>query len=139
MTAGVCQYCTCQGHTPCAGGCAWTDESQTLCTTCLSAEMMAEMAVRTLTASGTPLNLVASTWAELSHEQKQLLVMTMRTVYDRVLVAALQDLREDAAVALDIVSDLQELIVTRYPDAVRPDDTLVDTVARLIGPRLVVP
>lgn len=31
---GVCRVCGCTEATPCPGGCAWTDETQTLCTKC---------------------------------------------------------------------------------------------------------
>jgi len=31
---GVCQVCGCTEYNPCPGGCAWTDETRTLCTAC---------------------------------------------------------------------------------------------------------
>jgi len=33
-TPGVCRKCGCTETTPCPGGCAWADETKTLCTTC---------------------------------------------------------------------------------------------------------
>lgn len=34
LQKGVCRVCGCTESTPCPGGCAWTDETETLCTTC---------------------------------------------------------------------------------------------------------
>lgn len=31
---GRCRFCGCAYRTPCPGGCAWTDDSMTLCTAC---------------------------------------------------------------------------------------------------------
>lgn len=32
---GVCRYCNCSHYDPCAVGCAWLDEEETICTACL--------------------------------------------------------------------------------------------------------
>lgn len=32
--AGICRVCGCTQSHPCAGGCAWTDDTRTLCTAC---------------------------------------------------------------------------------------------------------
>jgi ParB/RepB/Spo0J family partition protein len=35
---GVCRVCGCTHNNPCPEGCAWTDETETLCTVCAAAE-----------------------------------------------------------------------------------------------------
>jgi hypothetical protein len=32
---GRCRFCRCTHSTPCGGGCAWVDRTQTLCTSCI--------------------------------------------------------------------------------------------------------
>lgn len=34
MPKGICETCGCAYNTPCEGGCAWTDNTETLCTSC---------------------------------------------------------------------------------------------------------
>lgn len=38
LTKGVCRECKCTNSTPCKGGCAWVDETETLCTACVELE-----------------------------------------------------------------------------------------------------
>lgn len=35
MIAGICKHCGCTAERACGGGCAWVDESETLCSACL--------------------------------------------------------------------------------------------------------
>ena len=41
LTPGTCKFCGCTDAQACAGGCAWIDESRTICTRCDSAESVA--------------------------------------------------------------------------------------------------
>lgn len=88
MKSGVCRYCCCEDHTPCLFGCAWTDDTRTLCTACRSAEVLAEVCLRVQAAAVRqtfpPIGLVTSAWSGLVFEQRQILVMAMRMVREEI-------------------------------------------------------
>lgn len=35
LVPGICRWCRCTDHTPCANGCSWVERSYTLCSECV--------------------------------------------------------------------------------------------------------
>ena len=48
MTTGTCKHCGCTEQRACGGGCAWVDESRTLCSACLHLASDEELLAGTL-------------------------------------------------------------------------------------------
>lgn len=137
LQPGTCRYCHCEDDTPCAGGCAWTDDRQTQCTACLEAETLAEMCVRVLSVAAAegkrPIPLVTSAWLSLSFDQKQLLVMTVKQITERLtqsIVGEIEEATRDGLIELDTIAGF--LAESRAEDLVE-GESISETVCRLLG------
>lgn len=145
MKAGTCKYCGCSEQAACWGGCAWTDETQTLCTSCRRAEVLAEQLVRVLivaAARTTPaiaIDLVKGTeaWQALTFEQRQFLVMSAAAILEEItreLAGSLLDGARDQIIELDEIKSLLE-----EAGNLRAGEPLIDAMRRIFGPRIVIP
>ena len=149
MTLGSCRYCGCEEDAACPGGCAWTDAMQTLCTTCLEAEVLAEQVVRVVgfaaDVARPRINLVDATagWVALTPDQKQLLVMTVRAIVERLHQTIAGELETEVRSALIELDEIAGFLQEACPEALRPDESISVLVRRLlkphVGSRLVLP
>ena len=132
MTAGICRYCSCSETAACWGGCAWTDETQTLCTSCRRAEVLAEQLVRVLivaaakTSPAVAIDLVKGTeaWRALMSAAGVLEEIT------RELAGELLDGARDALIELDEIQGVLEGLGEQ-----RDEESTLDAVRRLLPPR----
>jgi len=51
-SAGVCRFCGCSDIRPCPFGCAWTDRTETVCTTCSPAQAAERLMFAALRVAG---------------------------------------------------------------------------------------
>ena len=138
MIAGTCQYCGCTEEAGCTVGCAWTDDTQTLCTACLSAEQLAEMFVRILTdakkSARPPIQLVTAAWSALTFEQKQLLVMTVRAITEQITRHVATDLLNDSREDLLELDAIASFLLGA--GELKENESISVTVQRLLAPHV---
>lgn len=150
ITLGVCRFCGCSETQPCDGGCSWSGDDQTLCSSCAAAVDLASDFVRILgVVTATPkagLHRITATWSALSLAQQQLLVMTCRATTDAIqqaLLEALDVIPDDAVTASIELSILTRFLLDRLPQAIGEDESVSEVVIRLlephIGSRIVLP
>jgi hypothetical protein len=146
IVAGACRFCGCQEDTPCPGGCAWTDESQTLCTHCLT---LVEVAITFVDALGVamsgPRSLMrsqVSAWTALSIAAQRQIVAALHTHLEDTYDEIAQSIMDEAFLDSRAIT---EFLDARCPEELEKDDTepLGAIVIRLlephVGSRLVLP
>jgi hypothetical protein len=142
MKAGTCRFCSCIETRPCDGGCAWTDDTRTLCTACLAAATIAMELVRILgIVSATPKADVhltkAGSWDGITLEQQRGLVLACRTYLagvNQVLETELGEQARDNAEELDVIASF---MLDKCPDELtREGEPLSAIVVRLLTPHV---
>ncbi len=142
---GVCRICGCTESTPCAGGCAWTDAAQTLCSTCLDAGETAAELVRVLgiTLAPSGLALTVRNFDELSPDNQAALVTIVRELVDSIRDGIAAAMSEEAIEAIRQVDAIGAFLLQHCPTEVGDDDTAADVVLRILdhnlGSRIVLP
>jgi hypothetical protein len=147
MTPDTCRFCSCSNETPCAGGCAWTDETRTVCSQCQAAVDVAEKLIAVLgqviTRQMPKRRLALPTWADLELPEQQLLVMACRATVDAIQEALLEGMTVDAVSAGIELNALEGYLLERYPEELQTDEPTSAIVMRLlephVGARIVVP
>jgi hypothetical protein len=143
----TCIYCGCSEAEACEGGCAWADETQTVCSICASAAQTAAELVKILGVVLTKhvgATVAFAEWDQFATEQQRLLVMTCRATVDAIRDGLLQALGEDAVEAQMEVAVLARFLLARCPEELQEENEgLSDVVIRLlephIGSRIVLP
>lgn len=147
MKGGECTFCACTERAPCAGGCAWTDETRTLCTACLEARGLAAQLLEIVVIAGKRSRPFLSfggdvTWDTLAGDQAQLLVMAVRAVLERVQ-QALAELDDTAVAAIGECDRIHAFLLAHCPEQLRDETSLGEVVTRLlephVGSRIIVP
>jgi hypothetical protein len=147
VTAGTCRYCECTETAPCAGGCAWTDETLTLCTVCAEVVETARELVHVLhiTAAdaAAPLRVGVASFNTLTVAEQRTLVTICRALVDNVREGIAAAISEEAVEAIRQVDAIGAFLLQHCPDQVGDDDTAADVVLRILdrnlGSRLVLP
>jgi hypothetical protein len=140
LPTGVCRFCACQEHSPCEGGCAWTDASQTLCTACLGAvailiELVKELGV-TAAKPRHGIHVARADWEKLALEQQRILVGVCRRWLDGVERMIAADFSARAIENGEDLDGLAAFLLERCPDELRGDESPVAVVIRLLEPHL---
>jgi hypothetical protein len=138
IVAGSCRFCGCTEEAACPGGCAWTDDSQTLCSQCLT---VVDVAIAFVDALGVvmtgPQALTRrreSAWAALSIEAQRQLVSALSThledVYDEIAQSIMDEAFLDSRTIL-------EFLQARCPEQLDHDkEPLGQLVVRLLEPHV---
>lgn len=132
--AGACRFCRCTETTPCEGGCAWSDESQTLCTACecvlVVAELFASLPYRLRRETPPP-------FAAQPVDIQTLQVMTLRHAFDDVRQDTMANIGDEEIIAQRELVRLAVALQERYPQRVREllesQSSIVDVVLALLG------
>lgn len=140
MTPGTCRFCSCQEDTPCSGGCAWTDDTRTLCTVCLSAATVAMQLVKILGAvernPHAPVRIVCKRWDDLTLASQQVLVMVCRAYLEAVQQHLKEEQTEEAVEAFEEIRTVAAFFMERCPDELREGETFSATLIRLLEPHV---
>lgn len=149
LDAGVCRFCGCMEHTPCDGGCAWTDDSRTLCTTCLGAAAIGIELVKAVgVAAAIPthgLHVAVGDWDALDLDRQRTIVMTIRTWLTAVELQIAGEFDERAIANGEELDALAAFLLEKCPEELSrvPDAPLAAVVIRLlephVGSRIVLP
>lgn len=141
MSAGECRWCACREDTPCPSGCAWTDDSRTICSLCAGAEVLAQLLVRTAAPLGDQrrVRLVSSAWQDLASDQQQLLVRGCASVLATTRREYEAQLQDEAVAALVEIETLAAFLAQHFRDDIRQDEPISLMVGRLLAPQLGAP
>ena len=145
MTPGLCRYCACSETNPCIYGCAWTDDTRTLCSVCAdavgTARALVDAAGVAIATEG--IRLVTSSFDRLPLERQAILVKTCRELVDSVREGIALALNDEAIEAVRQVDTISGFLLEHFPQEVGDDDTAADVIARVltphIGSRIIVP
>lgn len=141
LASGSCRFCSCTETKPCEGGCAWTDDTRSLCTTCLGAvAILIEMVKALSIVASSPkagLHQAVGSWHGLPLEQQRILVKTMRYWLDGVekqVVAELGERARDNGEELDAIAGF---ILERDPELLASSEMpLAGVVIKLLEPHI---
>lgn len=142
MTAGTCRFCSCQERTPCPGGCAWTDDTRTLCTTCLGAAALLQSLIPALgIVAAKPkhqIHQAAGSWDALDLESQRVLVKACRTWLDEIQHTVAAELGERALENGEELDAIAAFLLERCPEEFQrsPDEPLAAIVVRLLEPHV---
>lgn len=138
LTPGTCQFCGCTETTPCPGGCAWTDETQTTCSLCAQAIQLSQLFLGMIgqlrpAGPGWSWDMSSPFW---TWKQRRVFIMGARSILAGIPPPIdLQVLRNELA-------GLIEALKERYPDkiaeAARLRQPLTDLVLELLGEKRIV-
>ena len=136
MSAGTCRHCGCTAERPCDGGCAWTDDTRTLCSRCAFGEQVARVFLEAIQAVPRPGHIGPS------DPLPSVFVMTCRAVMEAVREEFLAAIGEEAASAAVELGQLAAFLYERFPTEMETADAadkrVVDVVVRLLEPRRIV-
>jgi len=140
VTPGTCRFCGCQEADPCEGGCAWTDETRTLCTACVPAEAFIRDFIPILGAvernAKAPVRVVIDRWDALTLKSQRVLVMVTRAMMDVLRDALLDDITDETIRAGAELNAISGYLMEHCRDEMRPGDTLSGLVIRLLEPHV---
>jgi hypothetical protein len=145
VVAGICCYCGCSETNPCMYGCAWTDDTRTLCSACSDARDTARVLVEAAgVAIQLPLKLVTTSFDALPLERQAALVKVARELVDGMRDGIALAMNEEAVAAVRDLDRLTGFVLEHVPEAeIGAEDTAVDVAIRLlqphVGSRIVVP
>jgi hypothetical protein len=146
--AGTCRFCGCTESTPCAGGCAWVDDTQTLCTVCSDAAQTARELVNVLgivaAGEGSSIRIARPRFEQLPLEGQRTLVRICREMVDAVRAGIMSLFSEDAVGAMREIDRLSAFLLEHFDSQIGADDTAVDVALQLLehvppAPRIVLP
>lgn len=146
LVAGVCRFCRCEELKPCDGGCAWTDETQTLCTTCLNAVAVLQVIVQALGIFAAKpkhgIHISKARWDALELQEQRGLVMQFRLWIDQVQDHLAAEMGETAQANAEEMDAIASFLLEQEVQ-VEAEETLSAVVIRLLGPqvgsRIIVP
>lgn len=134
---GTCQYCGCTTAEACAGGCAWANAEETLCTVCADAAETATVLVSvlsvTLVQEGATLRLVTNRFERLATADQATLVRLCRTLVEGMRQGLSAEVVEEAGDAIRQVDRISAFVLEHFPGDVHEDDSAASVVLRLLG------
>ncbi len=141
LPPGICRFCGCVESKACAGGCAWTDDTETLCTACLAgAAIAADLASALGIAAAKPANgihVARARWDQLDLPAQRVLVLQCREVLARIERHVEADLDNDAAEAIETVDALAAFLLEHWPDELQAaSGSVAAAVVKLLGPQI---
>jgi hypothetical protein len=140
---GTCVYCGCTETTPCEGGCAWADDSQTLCTVCLGAgavaiELIAALGIVAAKPDAKLRLTKPSTFDALDIEAQRQIVGTCRRWLDAIQLHVAGELGERAIANGEELDVITAFLLEHCPEELArvPDQSLGQVVIRLLEPQV---
>jgi hypothetical protein len=139
VTAGICRHCGCSETNPCIYGCAWTDDTRTLCTVCSD---VVDTARELVTAAGVQIGgsgirLVTTDFDKLPLERQTILVKACRELVDSVRDGIALAMNDEAIEAIRAMDRLSGFVLEHVPEAeIGAEETAIDVAMRLLQPHL---